>query len=683
MKMPESHLESLLTCTSTSRSKELARLKAVYQFQLLELAPDQVLDDLAELAADLCQTPIAMIGFMGGDRQWIKSKVGTTLTEIRRDLAFCNQTIHQTDVFVIPDTLNDPRFATHSFVIHEPYIRFYAGAPLITSGGHVLGTLCVIDSEPRELSSKQRKGLQTLSQQVVAQLELKRNTTKLRQLLPEMKQLKQQLMTQESISQQDSVLFNLANQIRNSLDLDTILQTAVSEIHTLLQVDRCGFLWCLPLGDQFSFTVTHEAKDIEIPSALGELSVEPDSTLINAILNLELLQVEDSSARLNRLTLGDQALLQQLQTTSMMLLPLRTHSGQLGAIMCHYCTGSRRWLDSEVRLLKAVTDQIAIALDQAELFAQTRATALAAQTQAAYLSETLKQLQQTQMQLVQHEKMSSLGQLVAGVAHEINNPVNFINGNIAYATDYVRDLLGLLQLYQDAYPSPTEAIQEREESIDLEFLAEDLPRLLSSMRMGSDRIRQIVLSLRNFSRLDEAEMKPVNIHEGIDNTLLILRNRLKLTSAKFEIQVVKEYGNLPLIECYAGQLNQVFMNILSNAIDALDEMPNPIITISTEIVSRSAGDNLSSQILSQPDNLIIRIRDNGAGMTEITQQKLFNPFFTTKPIGKGTGLGLSISYQIVVEKHGGVLKCTSEVGKGSEFWIEIPVRQPNYPSSGL
>ncbi|MCC5651128.1 GAF domain-containing protein [Nostoc sp. XA013] len=672
MKIPELLLDSMLSCTTMPCTNELTRLKAVYQFQGLDAVPDRALDDLTALAADLCQTPMALVSFIGADRQFVKSKVGIALTEIRRDLTFCNYTIRQSDVFVIPDTLADPRFATNPFVINAPNIRFYAGVTLVTAGGCVLGTLCVMDFEPRDLSQKQQKGLQTLSHQVVAQLELKRNTTKLRQMIPEIKQLKQQLITQELVGQQDSILFNLANQIRNSLDLDTILQTAVNEIHSLLQVDRCDFVWCLPNKDQFNFMVTHEATNPEIQMALGELSLGHGSVLAETILNLDMLRIEDVSTTSEAFTSEDRALLRQLAVTSVLLLPLRTHSGQLGAIVCHHCRGSRQWTDGEVRLLKAVTDQVAIALDQAELLAQTRATAFAAQTQATYLGNALSQLQQTQMQLIQQEKMSSLGQLVAGVAHEINNPVNFINGNIAYATDYVRDLLELLHLYQATYPNATAAIQEKMETIDFDFLTQDLPSLLSSMRMGAERIRQIVLSLRNFSRLDEAEMKPVNIHEGIDNTLLILKSRLKLTSAKFEIQVIKAYENLPPVDCYAGQLNQVFMNLLGNAIDALDETPNPIITIQTELISRQSD----SSDLSQPshaDSVVIRIRDNGSGMTETTQQKLFNPFFTTKPIGKGTGLGLSISYQIVVEKHGGILKCSSELGKGSEFWIQIPV----------
>ncbi|HAX78488.1 MAG TPA: hypothetical protein DCY88_22325, partial [Cyanobacteria bacterium UBA11372] len=262
----------------------------------------------------------------------------------------------------------------------------------------------------------------------------------------------------------------------------------------------------------------------------------------------------------------------------------------------------------------------------------------------------------------------SLGQLVAGVAHEINNPVNFIHGNLTHLNQYTQDLLRLIHLYQKHYPQPHPEIQTEIDDIDLDFLVKDLPKILNSMNIGTDRIRQIVLSLRNFSRLDEAEMKPVDIHEGIDNTLLILQNRLKAKPDRSEIQAFKEYGNLPQIECYAGQLNQVFMNLLTNAIDALEEVianrpfyQSPTIRIRTEILNKNW--------------IQIKICDNGCGIPEQVKNRLFDPFFTTKPVGKGTGLGLAISYQIVVEKHGGQLNCTSAPGQGTEFAIAIPIRQ--------
>ncbi|MEO1373577.1 MAG: PAS domain S-box protein [Cyanobacteria bacterium J06635_10] len=280
------------------------------------------------------------------------------------------------------------------------------------------------------------------------------------------------------------------------------------------------------------------------------------------------------------------------------------------------------------------------------------------------LQNTLHELKSTQAQLIQTEKMSSLGEMVAGVAHEINNPVNFIHGNLTPATQYAQDLLGLLELYQQHYPNPPEDIQDEIEAVDLEFLKEDFLKMLNSMKQGTQRIREIVLSLRNFSRLDEAQFKAVDIHEGIDSTLMILQHRLKAKPNFPEIEIVRVYATLPLIDCYPSQLNQVFMNILANAIDALQSQKSlsvPQIQIHT--------------LLLNNNRIAIHISDNGSGIPPHIQSKLFDPFFTTKEVGKGTGLGLSISYQIVVNKHGGNLSCKSIHGVGTEFIIEIPVTQ--------
>jgi two-component system NtrC family sensor kinase len=285
------------------------------------------------------------------------------------------------------------------------------------------------------------------------------------------------------------------------------------------------------------------------------------------------------------------------------------------------------------------------------------------------LEHTLLELQRTQSQLVQTEKMSTLGQLVAGVAHEINNPVNFIYGNITHARDYMGDLLNLVDLYEAHYPNPKPEITDEIEAIDLGFLREDVPQLWQSMSIGAQRIREIVNSLRNFSRLDEAGQKAVDIHQGIDSTLMILQNRLKDKLDSSGTEVIREYGELPEVECYPGQLNQVFMNLICNALDALEDWtaaeqrqgrlaPPQQITIRTE----QKGE----------ESVIIRIRDNGPGIPPEVQKKLFTPFFTTKPVGQGTGLGLSISHQIVTEKHRGSLQCFSELGQGTEFVIEIP-----------
>jgi two-component system, NtrC family, sensor kinase len=296
------------------------------------------------------------------------------------------------------------------------------------------------------------------------------------------------------------------------------------------------------------------------------------------------------------------------------------------------------------------------------------------------LQQTLKELQQTQTQLVQSEKMSSLGELVAGVAHEINNPVNFIYGNITHADAYIKDLLRILQLYQEYNPNPAPEVEAEAEAVDLNFLTKDLPKLLDSMKIGAKRIREIVLSLRIFSRLDEAEMKSVDIHEGIDSTLMILGHRLKGKSDRPNIDVIKEYGNLPMVECYPGQLNQVFMNILSNAIDALEEL----LVISHESLVKNSEQMTSPQIRIRTEvienQVMIRIADNGSGIPSEVRQRIFDPFFTTKAVGVGTGMGLAISYQIITEKHQGTLECFSEPGSGTEFVIAIPLQQSHVHS---
>ncbi len=342
------------------------------------------------------------------------------------------------------------------------------------------------------------------------------------------------------------------------------------------------------------------------------------------------------------------------------------------------------------------------------------------QQKALKLEQVVRELQQTQAQLMQAEKMSSLGRMIAGVAHEINNPVNFIYGNLECAKEYIQQLLGLIALYQQTYINPTRQIADHIESIDLEFLKADLPKLLTSMKVGAERISQIILLLRNFSHLNEAQLKLADIHEGIDNTLLILQKRLEATARRPAIQVIKEYGNLPKVKCYANQLNQVFMNILTNAVDALEQshgewrmshgeervgvkgkdkqeasfnpdsedfqfsipnsqFPTPTIRISTEVIEGVSVDakalSIRGELCERGDRVVIRITDNGSGMTELVRQRVFDPFFTTKPVGSGTGLGLAVSYQIVVEKHKGQLLANSEIGKGSEFMIEIPLDQ--------
>ncbi|OCQ99742.1 histidine kinase [Oscillatoriales cyanobacterium USR001] len=465
------------------------------------------------------------------------------------------------------------------------------------------------------------------------------------------------------------LLNRIASHIRTSLDVDIILETVVESIRDLFDVDVCLFCWYRRDSTEPYWEVIKEANRLSDRSLIGTYPVSSIAALSEKFLNQEIILVDDAVTSED---LDISALLLSMNFSALLSVPIRTPEGEIGGLSCVQFSGSRAWSDSEVELLKGVVDNLAIAIAQAELYKTSQISAQIAQERALQLEETLQKLQRTQTQLIQSEKMSSLGQLVAGVAHEINNPVSFIYGNIDPAREYITDLLGLLQLYQSEYPKPTQAIASEIEGMDLEFLVEDLPKLLESMKVGAERIGEIVLSLRNFSRMDEAQIKDVDIHHGIDSTLRLLQNRLKAQPDHPEIIVVKEYGKLPLVECYAGQLNQVFMNLLSNAIDALEERDRR--RTLAEINANPSIIRIGSYIVNT--NLIaVFIADNGPGIPESVQDRIFDPFFTTKPVGKGTGLGLAISYQVVVEKHLGSLRCNSVPGKGTEFVVEIPVKR--------
>jgi len=337
-------------------------------------------------------------------------------------------------------------------------------------------------------------------------------------------------------------------------------------------------------------------------------------------------------------------------------------------------------IDAALELRKAMINIVLCQIDKLEKLNRALEESVAREREkTAHLKTAMSELKRAQTQLVQSERMSSLGQLVSAVAYEVTNPINFIHGNLSYANEYSQKMIDLLQLYEQHYPSASPEIQAQIEAIELEFIVEDLPKLLGSMKVGANRIREIVQSLRNFSRIDEADIKPVDIHDGLDSALLILSNRLKPKPDRPAIHLIKEYGSLPLVECYAVQINQVFMNVLTNAIDALED------AFVNNNLSSHRGDKeepvkcgqirIVTEICPGEKAVAVRIEDNGCGMTQTVRQKIFEPFFTTKPMGKGAGIGLTISHEIVVEQHGGKLTCNSAPGEGTELIIEIPLNQ--------
>ncbi|OAB55704.1 hypothetical protein AY600_19835 [Phormidium willei BDU 130791] len=456
------------------------------------------------------------------------------------------------------------------------------------------------------------------------------------------------------------ILNSISLKIRKSLNLDTILESTVTAIFDELKVDFCCFGWSFVQENDEYWQVFKESKAPGVPSFLGEYKLEHFQKVYAALMDNRPYLINSID------TCNDESIKQLFKHSSIQsygTIPVQTMGGRLGGFHLGWTHEIQEWDSDDIWLLQEIANQVAIAIQQADLYRE-------AKSKSEELSQAYRQLQDTQIQLLQAEKMSSLGQLVGGIAHEINNPVSFIYGNLDYAAEYSQGLIELYQRYSQAYPNPPEDLSEYCEAIDLEFLLDDFPKIITSMKYGATRIRDIVKSLRTFSRLDESNLKDVDLHENLDSTLVLLRNRLHEGNPPQEIEVIKQYGTLPHVSCYSGLLNQVFMNLLMNAIDAIEVKRNQL--NSSQLEQYQGQITLTTSLVS-PDAVMITIQDNGCGMSASTQDKIFNPFFTTKPVGTGTGMGLPTSYQIITQSHQGKLDCASTLGHGTKFIIELPL----------
>jgi signal transduction histidine kinase len=472
------------------------------------------------------------------------------------------------------------------------------------------------------------------------------------------------------------------------LDLETVTKASLA-IASEIQIDKLLYTLMQVISENVAanksaLILQKEGNLILVAQCMNEHECKFSTTpindsqhlplsIINYVANMqEYLLISDAT---NDQDFANDSYIIQHQSKSILCNPILNKGQLIGILYLENNLTVGAFTIDRLRILNLLSSQAAISLENAQLYSNLEEK-VTQRTQELnennlHLEQTLHELKATQSQLIQTEKMSSLGQMVAGIAHEINNPVNFIYANIEHASNYIESIINLLNIYQQEYPCPSATIEKYKQDNDFDFVIQDLPRILDSMMVGSERIRKIILSLRNFSRLDESAIKSVDIHEGIDSTLMILETRFQEKLGYSSNVIIKKYGDIPLVQCYASQMNQVFMNIISNAIDVLKQRQENLST--TELKNNPSQIIIRTKIIN--NNWVqVSIKDNGMGINPEIKQRIFDPFFTTKPVGEGTGLGLSISYQIVVEKHGGVLDCISAPGKGTEFIIEIPIK---------
>jgi signal transduction histidine kinase len=541
-------------------------------------------------------------------------------------------------------------------------------------------------------SSGEIELLQQLSREFAQTIAKHRLTNRIVSINQQMQAQTQAL--QQSLHQQRS-LTQILIKIRASLELQTIFHSVVNELFHLLQVDR---VMLYRFNPDWSGGVIAEAvgndwqpfEDIQREQEVVRNYVStsdtcavasfPDTPIADHDIHLQVTQGGDFAVNRSIKQVSDiyqknfppcyLEFLAGFNCRAYLTAPIYVGDRLWGLLATYQNDAPPQWQPLEVSLVAQTAEELGVAIQQAELLAQTR-------SQKQELTQTLAELQTTQGQLLQAEKMSSLGQLVAGIAHEVNNPINFVHGNLTYLDSYFQEIMGVLEICRQHRSTLPANLQGYLETCDLDFITEDIPKLIRSMQMGTNRIAEIVLSLRDFSRLDEAEVKCVDIHDGIESTLLILQHQCQASGDWPGVEILKQYADLPCLECYAGQLNQVFMNILSNAIDALKTRDQQCTR--EDLSAHPSQIQIITEMgeLRDRPSIAIRFRDNGPGIPEAILSQIFNPFFTTKPIGKGTGLGLSISYKLITEKHQGTLQCFSKIDEGTEFRIEIPLTTVN------
>ena len=629
---------------------------------------------------------------MNNTHEWCAEGIESYIDELQNlpihALPWFKEVIQKPEIFYVPRVRDlDDRAALEKELFESQQIQSVICVPMV-SGGVPVGFVG-FDSVKTEktwsadsitllktigsifVNALERQQGELALQSAHAELEqrVEQRTAQLQETLQQLRtEMRDRLRAEAELQERvqfENLVSTLSSQFINipAAELDEAINQALANIGEFCGVDRS---YIFRFSEDYMFIHnTHEWCADGINPELDNLQNIPVAEipwLWKKLKNLEVAHIPRVRDLLLEAPL-EMEILESQGIQSLIGVPMVLGGSLLGFMGFDSVKTEKHWSEDSIKLLKLVGEIIVNARDRQEAEQVIRESEAREREKALQLQQTLAQLQSTQAHLIQAEKMSSLGQMVAGIAHEINNPVTFISGNITHIQEYIQDCLSLLELYHQEYPQPKLVIQEKIENMELEFIQEDSLKILESMKAGSNRIKKIVLSLRNFSRLDESDMKWVDLHEGLESTLGIVQNRLTGQGKRPPIQVIQAWGKLPLVECYPGQLNQVFLSLLSNAIDAVE---------SSETVTKTIR---ISTVVLESNRVGIEISDNGIGIDPEIKDRIFDPFFTTKAVGSGTGLGLSIAYQIIVDRHQGAIACHSQPGEGTTFAIAIPLQQ--------